>query len=50
MFVNHANQEQTDGATSAQPKAEWTCPELVRLDTGSAEAADITGTDGIATS
>ena len=48
--MNHAHQEQTGGAPSAQPKLEWDRPELTRLDPAAAEASDITGSDGTFTS
>lgn len=50
IFVNHANQEQADGATSAQSKIDWVRPELIRLDVGAAEANDVNGSDGTQTS
>jgi hypothetical protein len=48
--VNYAQQEQADGKASAPSKAEWTCPELIRLDLAAAEANDVNGSDGTFTS
>lgn len=42
--------ERTGGAASAEPRAEWTAPEVDRLVAGGAEAAggaDIEGLDGL---
>lgn len=39
--------EQIDGATSAEPRADWIRPEVNRLIAGGAEAGGSTATDGI---
>ena len=36
-----------DGATSAQPRSEWSRPEVDRLIAGGAEATDGADTDGV---
>lgn len=43
------HREQVEDAASAEPKAEWTRPEVDRLIAGGAEAAGDTSTDGIDT-
>jgi hypothetical protein len=44
-WVNQQQQEQIDEATSTGPKAQWTRPELCRLDAGAAEFGDVSNPD-----
>ncbi|HYE27069.1 MAG TPA: hypothetical protein VEA61_02390 [Allosphingosinicella sp.] len=47
MIVDQQQPEQIDGVTSAEPRADWTRPQVDRLIAGGAEGSADISTDGI---
>lgn len=45
--MDNQHPDRTGGAASAEPRAEWTAPEVDRLIAGGAEASDGTDIEGL---